>query len=175
MKARNVALAAALGLAGWLVSLASGTHSRVVRWPSDDGRSPDSIGREMAISIGARPEVIARCGPHHVGIGYVNAPIDLRQEFTRAPSGQRVFYDSRAQQTRFAVAATIAEIFLTIAGNPELDTVTVRLTRTARTGGWFSNGMSETVTYTLAPPSLMRDSMFPRLIDSREPSCALAL
>lgn len=104
---------------------------RVDAWPPNDGGQPDSIARGIEALIGAPPALLAGCGPHHVLIGFVDAPGEIPLEFGETANGTSLIIVSPAEQRRKTVGAEIASVYFSIAGSQAADTVTVELVRRA--------------------------------------------
>lgn len=118
----------------------------VRQWPSDRP-SPDSVAHALATVVGAAPTMLASCGPHHVLIAYVDAPVDLRPESRPGADGKAEVLISLAQRSRHAVAGVIAVAFWSSMPLGVYDTATVRLTRTQH----FPPGYSDRNDFTVAP------------------------
>jgi hypothetical protein len=102
--------------------------ARIDTWPAG-ADSGASVARRMSSIIGAPAALLAGCGPRHVLVAYVDAPGDLRSEWGRDARGGRTHIISMAQQRRHTVAATIASVYFSVAGEREADTVSVELVR----------------------------------------------
>lgn len=141
--ARAVVLAVALCALG---ACKTRTPTIARNWPTDRPAA-DSVARAMAAVVGAAPGLLASCGPHHVLIAYLDAPVDLRPEHRRGTNGEVIPIISIAQRSRHAVAAVIAIAFWSAMPLNTYDTTTVRLSRVAH----FPSGFSDRNEYTLAP------------------------
>ncbi|MEP6620852.1 MAG: hypothetical protein ABJE47_16125 [bacterium] len=103
--------------------------SRVDAWQANEGGNPDSVSRGMGALVGSPPALLAGCGPHHVLIGYVDAPGDIRPEFGKTADGTPMIIVSAAQQRRNTVGAVLASVYFSVAGKDAADTVTIELVR----------------------------------------------
>jgi hypothetical protein len=116
-------------------------------WPADRPAA-DAVARAMAAVIGAPPSLLARCGPQHLLVAYLDAPVDVKPESTRGPDGRSVPVISTAQRTRHTVAAVIAMALWSAMPYGAYDTVTVRLTRRQGFPSGYGPDKGE---FTLAP------------------------
>lgn len=119
----------------------------VRNWPSDLP-SPDSVVHSLAVIVGSPPTLLASCGPHHLLMTYVDAPIDIRPERSTGPDGRAVPLISVAQRSRHAVAAVLAIGLWSAMPYGRYDTVTVRLIRREHFPAGFGPDRGE---FTLAP------------------------
>ena len=74
------------------------------------------------------PELPAGCGPEHVLVGHVDAPVDIRIEVYERSDGQTMRFHGVAQPSRHTVGAVIAAATSSAMGEVG-DTVPVRLVR----------------------------------------------
>ena len=144
---RSAPTVTALAAACFVLTACRGGARTVIRnWPSDRPVA-DTVAHSMALVIGAAPTLLAACGPHHVLIGYADAPVDIRPEQRPGTDGQAELVISAAQRSRYSVAAVIALAFWSAMPFGVYDTVTVRLSRTKH----FPPGFSDRNEFTLAP------------------------
>jgi len=150
MKVKAITLLLAIMLLGPSASCRQGEMGSPItvhNWPSNRP-SPDSVAHSLVGLVGAPPTLLASCGPRHLLMTYVDAPIDLRPESQSEPDGHSVPVISVAQRSRYAVAAVLAIGLWSAMPYGTWDTVTVRLVRRQHFPAGYGPDRSE---FTLAP------------------------